>query len=113
MGVEQRLRDSQGQPLPKDFTYLYAPANRILLGSTQRLTPNLGAMLVSGDGTMPVRNISDFVARYTREFQLEEEHPNALGSVTLSDTGPFEAGSTSTWSRHGPSAPCPWWKVAG
>jgi hypothetical protein len=61
--------------LPKGFSYLYGPANRVLLGSTERLTPNLAAMLVDERGGMPVRNISRFVAFYSREFQLKEGAP--------------------------------------
>jgi hypothetical protein len=89
----------RGIPLPKDFSYLFAPANRVLLGSTERLTPNLAAMLVDELGNMPPRNIADFVARYTREFQLKEEHPNALGTVALSDSGPFVVGDTVTLTQ--------------
>ena len=72
-----------GGPVPDGFPQLTANANRVLRG-------------LGGAAQMPVATVSEFVRRYTREFQIKDEHPGALGSLTLTPSGPFHAGALVT-----------------
>jgi hypothetical protein len=47
----------------------------------------------------PARNLAElsaFIDRYTREFQLKDEHEQPLGTLQLSQSGPFVAGQWVT-----------------
>ncbi len=76
-----------GGVIPGEFPQSTANANRAL-----RQLPNGGAQLAIGQ-------IPEFIARYTREFQIKDENPNAIGKITLSDNGPFHAGDVVTVSQ--------------
>ncbi len=69
-----------GGTIPGDFPQSTANANRALRGLS-----NAGAQI-------PVGRIAGFVERYTREFQIKDETPAALGALQLSSNGPFRAG---------------------
>ena len=69
-----------GGPVPGGFPQLTANANRAL-----RRLPDGGAQL-------PIERISGFIAQFTREFQIKDESPEALGTLELSSNGPFRAG---------------------
>ncbi|MEZ5392868.1 MAG: DUF3604 domain-containing protein [Bryobacterales bacterium] len=69
-----------GGPIPGSFPQSVAAANRTL----RRLN--------DGGAQLPVRRIGRFVQQYTREFEIKDESPNALGSLELSSHGPFRAG---------------------
>ena len=73
-----------GGVIPGEFPQSTANANRSL-----RQLPDGGAQT-------PIGQISNFIARYTREFQIKDENPNALGTLTLSEKGPFRAGELVT-----------------
>ena len=75
-----------GGPVPGGFPQLAANANR-------------GLRRLQGAGpVIPVEAVSAFVERYTREFQIKDEMPGALGELRLSQTGPFRAGAHVTVS---------------
>ena len=73
-----------GGPVPGGFPQLTANANRAL-----RRLPDGGAQL-------PVAAISGFVEQFTREFQIKDETPTALGPLELSSQGPHRAGEFIT-----------------
>ena len=73
-----------GGPVPGGFPQLTANANRAL-----RRLPDGGAQL-------PVAAISGFVEQFTREFQIKDETPTALGTLELSSQGPHRAGEFIT-----------------
>lgn len=73
-----------GGPVPGGFPQLTANANRAL-----RRLPDGGAQL-------PVAAISGFVEQFTREFQIKDETPAALGPLELSSRGPHRAGEFIT-----------------
>ena len=75
-----------GGPVPGGFPQQTANANRSL-----RRLPAGGAQLA-------VERISGFIAQFTREFQIKDESPEALGTLELSQSGPFKAGETVTIS---------------
>ena len=68
-----------GGAIPGDFPQSTANANRAL------------RRLANGGAQIPVGRISGFIERYTREFQIKDETPDALGTLTLSSNGPFRA----------------------
>ena len=75
-----------GGPVPGGFPQLAANANR-------------GLRRLRGAGPVtPVEAVSAFVERYTREFQIKDEMPGAMGELRLSQTGPFRAGEHVTVS---------------
>ena len=76
-----------GGPFPDGFPQLTANANRAL-----RRLPQGGAQL-------PVADIPEFIRRYAREFQIKDEQPDALGSLTLTPPGPFRAGEYVTLTQ--------------
>ena len=76
-----------GGPFPDGFPQLTANANRAL-----RRLPQGGAQL-------PVAEIPEFIRRYTREFQIKDEQPDALGALTLTPPGPFRAGEYVTLTQ--------------
>ena len=76
-----------GGPFPDGFPQLTANANRAL-----RRLPQGGAQL-------DVASIPEFIRRYTREFQIKDEQPGAIGSLTLSPPGPFKAGEYVTITK--------------
>ena len=71
-----------GGAVPGGFPQQTANANRSL-----RRLPAGGAQLA-------IERISGFIAQFTREFQIKDESPSALGTLELSQGGPFEAGET-------------------
>ena len=73
-----------GGPVPGGFPQLTANANRAL-----RKLPDGGAQL-------PIAAVSGFVEQFTREFQIKDELPSALGELELSSQGPFRAGEFIT-----------------
>ncbi len=73
-----------GGPIPGGFPQLTANANRGL-----RRLPGGGPQLTA-------EQVSAFVARYAREFQIKDENPNAIGALALSSQGPFQAGEFVT-----------------
>ena len=73
-----------GGPIPGGFPQLTSNANRAL-----RRLPDGGAQL-------PVGAISGFVEQFTREFQIKDELPTALGQLELSSQGPYRAGEFIT-----------------
>ncbi len=73
-----------GGPVPGGFPQLTANANRAL-----RRLPDGGAQL-------PLAAISGFVEQFTREFQIKDETPTALGPLELSSQGPHRAGEFIT-----------------
>ncbi|MCP5110335.1 MAG: DUF3604 domain-containing protein, partial [bacterium] len=73
-----------GGPFPDGFPQLTANANR----SLRRLS--------QGGAQIPTGRVSEFIRRYTREFQIKDEQPGAIGTVTLSPPGPFRAGEFQT-----------------
>ena len=73
-----------GGPVPGGFPQLTANANRAL-----RRLPDGGAQL-------PLAAISGFVEQFTREFQIKDEQPMALGQLELSSQGPHRAGEFVT-----------------
>lgn len=72
-----------GGPVPDVFPQLLANANRSLRG-------------LGGGATIPVPRVSEFIRLYTREFQIKDEHPGAVGTLTLDPPGPFRAGDQVT-----------------
>ena len=76
-----------GGPVPGGFPQLTSNANRGL----RRLPPG-GAQLAPDQ-------VADFIAQYTREFQIKDESPGAIGELTLSSNGPFRAGEFVTVSE--------------
>ena len=68
-----------GGPIPGGFPQLTANANRGLRG------------LRPGGAQLPVAAVSRFIAQYSREFQIKDEMPEAIGRLTLSSGGPFLA----------------------
>ncbi len=72
-----------GGPIPDAFPQLVANANRSLRD-------------VGGGATIPMSRIPEFIRLYTREFQIKDEHPGAVGSLTLDPPGPFRAGDQVT-----------------
>jgi len=72
-----------GGPIPDAFPQLLANANRSLRG-------------LGGGATIPVPRVSEFIRHYTREFQIKDEHPGAVGSLRLEPPGPFRAGDQAT-----------------
>ena len=76
-----------GGPFPDGFPQLTANANRALRGLPQ------------GGAQLAVASIPEFIRRYTREFQIKDEQPGAIGSLTLSPPGPFKAGEFVTITK--------------
>ena len=76
-----------GGPVPGGFPQLTANANRGL------------RRLPAGGAQLPIDQISGFIAQFTREFQIKDESPEALGSLKLSSNGPFRAGEFVTISQ--------------
>ena len=72
-----------GGPVPDVFPQLLANANRSLRG-------------LGGGATIPMPRVSEFIRLYTREFQIKDEHPGAVGTLTLDPPGPFRAGDQVT-----------------
>ncbi len=76
-----------GGPVPGGFPQLAANANRGLRG-------------LPGEGPkLPVAAVSALLERFTREFQIKDEMPGAIGPLRLSDSGPFLAGEHVTVSQ--------------
>ncbi len=73
-------------PFPDGFPQLTANATRALRG-------------LRGPAQVPIPNISEFIRRYTREFQIKDEIPGATGSLTLTPPGPFHAGDVVTLTQ--------------
>ncbi len=71
-----------GGVLPLDFPAGVAAANRALRGN-----PDIG---------MTIQRAASFIAQMTRELQIKDEQPDAIGPITLSDPGPFVAGDFVT-----------------
>jgi hypothetical protein len=71
-----------GPPLPVDFTYNYTITKMALVQPSS--TP------------VNLTRAAELIARHTREFQIYDENPRAVGPVTLSEPGPFIAGDTIT-----------------
>jgi hypothetical protein len=84
-----------GGRVPVDFTYNYGICNRALRGSKDRWAASYSAALAGPDGVTPDR-ISDFITRSVREFSIKESSPNAVGTLAISDPGPFVAGEYAT-----------------
>ncbi len=76
-----------GGPVPGGFPQLAANANRGL----RRLVPG-GAQLIDAQ-------VAEFIAQYTREFQIKDEMPRAVGTLALSSEGSFRAGEFVTVSE--------------
>lgn len=75
-----------GGPVPGAFPQLASNANRGL----RRLPP--------GGPQLTDRQTQTFIAQYTREFQIKDENPDALGSLTLLPAGPVRAGGFQTFT---------------
>ena len=73
-----------GGRVPGGFPQLTANANRAL------------RRLGQGGAQIPIEDVSGFIERYTREFQIKDENPRAIGTLTLSSSGPFQAGEVVT-----------------
>lgn len=73
-----------GGPVPGGFPQLASNANRGL----RQLPP--------GGPQLAPEQVAGFVAQYTREFQIKDESPRAIGNLTLSASGPFQAGEFVT-----------------
>ena len=76
-----------GGPVPGGFPQLAANANRGL------------RRLPAGGAQIPIDRISGLIATFTREFQIKDESPGALGTLKLSSKGPFRAGEMVTISE--------------
>ena len=76
-----------GGPVPGGFPQLLSNANRGLRG------------LPRGGPQLTAEQASRFIAQYTREFQIKDENPQAVGQLTLSSNGPFRAGEFVTVSE--------------
>ena len=76
-----------GGPVPGGFPQLASNANRGL----RRLAP--------GGPQIAVGRVAEFIRQYAREFQIKDEDPDALGSLTLSSAGPYRAGAFVTVSE--------------
>jgi len=72
-----------GGQLPIDFSSAVAWSNtRLRLGV--------------GEPGMTLGRVKAFLRQAVREFRLKDEMPDAMGSITLSDVGPFVAGDYAT-----------------
>jgi len=65
-----------GGPIPVDYPSGVAACQRRLRG-------------FSG-GAVALERANQFIRQYVREFQIKDEDPRALGTLSLSDTGPFQ-----------------------
>jgi hypothetical protein len=74
-----------GTVIPVDLPYFVAGTRNLLLGLD--------------DTRATTAQISEAIARFTRELQIKEEMPDAIGSLKLSDSGPFVVGQTVTLSQ--------------
>ena len=68
-----------GGPIPDAFPQLLANVNRTLRG-------------IGGGAVVPADFVPEFIRLYTREFQIKDEHPGAMGSLRFDPPGPFHAG---------------------
>ena len=79
-----------GGKVPVDIPAIIATHFRTL----RNTTPNATAQ--------QLKTISDFITRYTHDFKLLDETPDALGKLGLSKPGPFRAGEyvsfEQTWT---------------
>jgi hypothetical protein len=71
-----------GGVLPLDFPAGVAAANRTLRGGADR--------------AMTLDRVASFIAQMTRELQIKDEQPDAIGPITLSHSGPIVAGEHVT-----------------
>jgi hypothetical protein len=86
-----------GGVIPVDLPYLYAFCRATLRGRTFDVPAiPYAAMLAGPEGLGSLERISELIADYTRELQIREEMPDAIGEVTLSDAGPHIAGTYVT-----------------
>ena len=76
-----------GGPVPGGFPQLASNANRGL----RRLPP--------GGPQLAPEQVAGFIAQYTREFQIKDETPRAIGELTLSSNGQYRAGEFVTVSE--------------
>jgi hypothetical protein len=67
-----------GIVIPVDLPYYVAGVRTALTGA--------------GGQPMTADQVNRLVARYTRELQIKEEMPGAVGTLTMSDSGPFVVG---------------------
>ena len=72
-----------GGPIPDAFPQLVANVNRTLRG-------------IGGGAVVPADFVPEFIRHYTREFQIKDEHPGAMGSLRFEPPGPFHAGDRIT-----------------
>lgn len=72
-----------GGPIPDAFPQLVANVNRTLRG-------------IGGGAVVPADFVPESIRLYTREFQIKDEHPGAVGSLSLDPPGPFHAGDQVT-----------------
>ena len=72
-----------GGPVPDAFPQLLANVNRTLRG-------------IGGGAVVPADFVPEFIRHYTREFQIKDEHPGAMGSLRFEPPGPFHAGDRIT-----------------
>ena len=72
-----------GGPIPDAFPQLVANVNRTLRG-------------IGGGAVVPADFVPEFIRLYTREFQIKDEHPGAIGSLRFEPEGPFQAGDQVT-----------------
>ena len=72
-----------GGPIPDAFPQLVANVNRTLRG-------------IGGGAVVPADFVPEFIRLYTREFQIKDEHPGAMGSLRFEPPGPFHAGDRIT-----------------
>ena len=68
-----------GGPVPDAFPQLLANVNRTLRG-------------IGGGAVVPADFVPEFIRLYTREFQIKDEQPGAMGSLRFNPPGPFHAG---------------------
>ena len=76
-----------GGPVPGGLPQLASNANRGL----RRLPP--------GGPQLAPEQVAGFIAQYTREFEIKDEIPRAIGELTLSSNGPYRAGEFVTVSE--------------
>ena len=76
-----------GGPVPVDFPTTVSRNHRVVRGMNAL---NIGAT---------PRNLSTSIAALAREFQIKDEIPGALGSLTLSVPGPLRAGNHITFDQ--------------
>jgi hypothetical protein len=86
-----------GGVIPVDFPYHYTFCRALLRGRAFDVPALPYSEAMAGpDGFASLERLSIVVAGYTRELQIRDENPRAIGTVTLSDEGPQVVGTYVT-----------------